>query len=76
MHIRSFQNTDSSGVKTLITSIMNKEFALEKKAYQYGDLDNIPEAYGSIRDKFLVAEESADIIGTVGIKKTVNPMRF
>jgi GNAT superfamily N-acetyltransferase len=48
---------------------MNREFSSEAKAYQYGDLDNIQDAYGKLREKFLVAEENSDIIGTVGVKE-------
>lgn len=69
MHIRSFQSTDSIGVKSLVTTIMDKEFAVEEKAYRYGDLDNIADAYGKLREKFLVVDEDAKIIGTAGIKE-------
>lgn len=69
MQIRSFQSPDAEGVKTLISSIMNKEYITEEKAYQYGDLDDIPNAYGNLREKFLVAEESNSIIATAGIKE-------
>jgi len=69
MHIRSFYPTDLSSVKSLISSIMNREYPTEEKAYQYGDLDNIADAYGSLREKFLVAQEENEIIGTIGIKE-------
>jgi len=69
MRIRSFQVQDSNGVKALITTIMQKEFASEEKAYRYGDIDDIGPAYGKLREKFLVAEENAAIIGTAGIKE-------
>ncbi|MFC1806950.1 GNAT family N-acetyltransferase [Candidatus Omnitrophota bacterium] len=69
MQIRSFEPKDAAGVKALISSIMNKEFVSEEKAYQYGDLDNIEEAYGKLREKFLVVEEDGEIIGTAGIKE-------
>lgn len=71
MHIRSFQQQDYEGVKELISSIIDKEFAEEAKAYQYGDLEDISKAYGKLREKFLVAEEDGKIIGTVGIKEDV-----
>jgi len=69
MQIRSFQPTDAAGVKSLISSVMNKEYLSEEKAYQYGDLDDISNAYGSLREKFLVTEENGNIIGTAGIKE-------
>ena len=67
MHIRSFHATDLSSVKSLISSIMNREYPVEEKAYQYRDLNNIAGAYGSLREKFLVAQEENEIIGTIGI---------
>lgn len=69
MQIRSFQPQDAEGVKSLISSIMNKEYSSEERAYQYGDLDDIASAYGKLREKFLVAEEGSEIIGTAGIKE-------
>ena len=69
MHIRSFQPTDSSSIKSLISSVMKKEYPGDEKAYQYGDLEDIAHAYGSLKDKFLVVEEDGEIIGTVGIKQ-------
>ncbi len=69
MHIRSFYPTDLPNVKSLISSIMNREYPVEEKAYQYGDLDNIADAYGALREKFLVVQEGSEIIGTVGIKE-------
>lgn len=69
MEIRSFKPQDAEGVKTFISSIMNKEYRSEEKAYQYGDLDDISSAYGGLREKFLVAEEDSRIIGTAGIKE-------
>ncbi len=69
MHIRSFYPTDSSSVKSLISTIMNNEYPVEEKAYQYGDLDNIADAYGALREKFLVVEEGGEIIATAGIKE-------
>lgn len=69
MQIRSFQPTDLSSIKSLIGSIMKKEYPDDEKAYQYGDLEDIAHAYGSLKDKFLVVEEDGEIIGTVGIKQ-------
>ena len=69
MHIRSFYPTDLASVKSFISSIMNREYPAEEKAYQYGDLENIADAYGSLREKFLVVQEEDEIIGTIGIKE-------
>jgi N-acetylglutamate synthase-like GNAT family acetyltransferase len=69
MQIRSFIPSDSSKVKSLISSIMKKEYPDQEKAYQYNDLDNITETYGKLREKFLIAEEGSEAIGTVGIKQ-------
>jgi GNAT superfamily N-acetyltransferase len=69
MQIRSFYPTDLSSIKSFISSIMQKEYPGDEKAYQYGDLDNISQAYGSLKERFLVVEEGGEIIGTVGIKQ-------
>ncbi|NQT90725.1 MAG: GNAT family N-acetyltransferase [Candidatus Omnitrophica bacterium] len=69
MKIRSFDPQDAEGVKSLISSVMSREYPAEEKAYQYGDLDDVVAAYGSLREKFLVAEEGAEVIGAVGIKE-------
>ena len=69
MQIRTFEPTDGVGVKSIISGVMNKEFASEEKAYLYGDLDDIPNAYGKLREQFLVAGESDDVAGCVGIKE-------
>ncbi len=69
MYIRSFSRTDTPGVKSLISSIMQREYPGEEKAYQYNDLDNITDAYGCLREKFLIAHEDKDVIGTAGIKE-------
>jgi len=69
MDIRSFHPTDLSSVKSLISTIMNREYPVEEKAYQYGDLNNIADAYGALREKFLIAHEDNEVIGTIGIKE-------
>jgi N-acetylglutamate synthase-like GNAT family acetyltransferase len=69
MQIRSFEPTDSSSIKSLVSSIMRKEYFGQEKAYQYNDLDNIAETYGKLKEKFLVVEERDEIIGTVGVKQ-------
>lgn len=69
MYIRSFKKEDNEAVKELITSVMAKEYPQEQKAYLYGDLDSIAQAYGALREQFLVVTEGAAVIGTVGIKE-------
>lgn len=69
MYIRSFRKEDNRSVKELIGSIMSREYPEEQKAYQYDDLDSIEEAYGKLRENFLVATEGESIIGTVGVKE-------
>lgn len=69
MQIKSFQPTDASGIKSLVSSIMKKEYPGIEKAYQYNDLDDLGRAYGNLKDKFLVAKEDQEIIGTAGIKQ-------
>jgi len=69
MYIRSFKKEDNEGVKELITSVMSKEYPDQQKAYQYGDLDSVLQAYGGLREKFLVATEEENIVGTAGVKE-------
>ncbi len=69
MYIRSFKTEDNEAVKELIGSVMAKEYPQDQKAYQYGDLDSIVDAYGKLREKFLTANEGSSIIGTAGIKE-------
>ena len=69
MHIRSFKKKDNPAVKELISSVMDKEYPSEQRAYQYGDLDSIAKAYGKLREKFLVAVEGSAIVGTAGVKE-------
>lgn len=69
MQIRSFKKEDNAAVKELISSIMGREYPSEQRAYQYGDLDAVCDAYGKLREKFLVAVEGSALIGTIGIKE-------
>jgi GNAT superfamily N-acetyltransferase len=69
MQIRSFQASDADGVKELVSSIMSQEYPKSQKAYEYGDLDKISDAYGKLRERFLVAEEESKVVGSVGIKE-------
>jgi len=69
MQISSFQPHNAEGVKDLITSIMGSEYSAEEKAYNYGDLEDIQNAYGKLREKFLVVEEGPGVIATAGVKE-------
>lgn len=69
MIIREYQDKDAKAVKGLITSILSKEFSLQKGAYPDTDLNAIPNIYGGKREKFYVMEDDSRIIGTVGIKE-------
>ena len=69
MKVRSFCAEDKAAVKELITSILNKEFQLEKRAYSDTDLDMISQIYSGDRNTFLIGEVDHQIVGTVAIKE-------
>ncbi len=69
MKVRSFKAEDQQAVKKLITSILDQEFQLERKAYSDTDLNMISETYSGSRNTFLVGEVNQKIIGTVAIKE-------
>ena len=69
MKVRPFHAGDEGAVKQLISSILNKEFLLEKKVYSDTDLDMISEVYSGERNVFLIGEVDHRIVGTVAIKE-------
>lgn len=69
MRIRPFGEGDEQAVQRLISSILDKEFQLEKKAYSDTDLNMILKVYSGDRNIFLVGEVDHKIIGTVAIKE-------
>lgn len=69
INIRPLQADDKEDVKSLIDSIMGREFSNERQAYAYQDLDDPIEHYSGDRDLFLVAEKDGRIVGTVAIKE-------
>ena len=69
MKVRSFHAGDEDAVKQLISSILNKEFQLEKKIYSDTDLDMISEVYSGERNAFLIGEVDHHIVGTVAVKE-------
>ncbi len=69
MKIRPFQEGDETAIKELITSILNEEFQLEKRAYSETDLEMISKVYSGERNAFLIGEVDREIVGTVAIKE-------
>lgn len=69
MKIRPFQKGDETAIKELITSILNEEFQLEKRAYSETDLEMISKVYSGERNAFLIGEVDRQIVGTVAIKE-------
>ena len=69
MKVRSFREEDEAAVKELISSILNREFLFEKKAYSDTDLNMISKVYTGSRNIFLVGELDHQIIGTVAVKE-------
>ena len=69
MKVRTFREGDEAAIKQLITSILNKEFQLEKRAYSETDLDMISKVYCGDRNTFLIGEVDHQIVGTVAIKE-------
>src|SRR3989338_4466623 len=69
-NIRKFRLQDNAAVKSLINSIMNKEFPRDALAYPPDDLDDIHSHYGNIGEAFFVAEDDkGSIIGTIAVKR-------
>jgi len=67
--LRRFKAEDSEGVKSLILTILAKEYPFDRSAYSDSDLDRIQETYGGAKESFFVIEEKDGIAGTVGIKE-------
>ncbi|MFA6320687.1 MAG: GNAT family N-acetyltransferase [Candidatus Omnitrophota bacterium] len=67
--IRTFKKDDAEGVKSLILSILSKEYPFDRSAYSDSDLDKINDTYGGKRDSFFVIEEAGEIVGTAGVKE-------
>jgi putative acetyltransferase len=71
-NLRRFETRDAKGVKDLILTILTREYPFDRSAYSDSDLDRIDETYSGPKDAFLVVEDGADIVGTVGIKEDSN----
>ncbi|MBI4436942.1 MAG: GNAT family N-acetyltransferase [Candidatus Omnitrophica bacterium] len=69
MNVRPFRKGDEDAVRQLITTILDEEFFLEKKAYSETDLDMISEVYSGNRNIFLVGEVDYRIVGTAAVKE-------
>jgi GNAT superfamily N-acetyltransferase len=66
--LRPFTDKDTNAVKELILTILSKEYPFDRSAYSDSDLGKIAETYGGPRDRFFVAEDNGEIVGTVGVK--------
>lgn len=69
VQIRKIRPDDAPQIKSLITTILDSEFALERKAYACFDLNDPVHYYSGKKDIFLVAEKDGKIVGTVAIKE-------
>lgn len=69
VQVRQIKPDDTPQVKSLINTILDSEFASERKAYACFDLDDPVRYYSGKKDIFLVAEKDGKIIGTVAIKE-------
>jgi len=69
METRVYEPKDSSGVKKLILSILQKEYPFDQAAYKDTDIQDISGIYGGKGNSFFVIEENGEIVGTVGVKR-------
>ncbi len=69
VQVRPIQPGDTPQVQSLITSILDSEFASARKAYACFDLNDPVRYYSGKKDIFLVAEQDGKIVGTVAIKE-------
>ncbi len=69
MQIRIFKKGDEEAVRNLISSILNGEFHMERKAYAETDLEKIQEIYSGSRNVFFVGEVNRHIVATVAVKE-------
>lgn len=67
--LRQFKPQDSEGVKSLILTILTREYPFDRSAYSDSDLDKIAETYSGPKDSFFVVDEDSSIVGTAGIKE-------
>ncbi len=68
MKIRAWQPSDSPQIVGLVTTILEREFPGDQRAYPAEDLEHLAETYQGPADTFLVAEEDNRVIGTCGVK--------
>lgn len=69
MQIRTYRPKDREQIKKLISDILDLEFSIGQKAYQYCDLDSIDKVYGGKRDAFFVLDDNDKVGGTAGVKE-------
>jgi len=68
MSVKKYRSDDESQVKSLILSILAKEYPFDKSAYDDSDINNVAGVYGGKGCVFYVARDGSEIAGTVGIK--------
>ncbi|MBI4430885.1 MAG: GNAT family N-acetyltransferase [Candidatus Omnitrophica bacterium] len=69
-NIRKFRPQDAAEIRSLISSIMEREFPGDAEAYPTDDLEDISRHYGHIGEAFFVAEnDNGHIVGTIAIKR-------
>jgi len=67
--LRLFRDKDEANIKSLILTILSKEYSFDRSTYSDSDLNSkISDTYGGSRDAFFVIEEGDSIVGTVGVK--------
>lgn len=69
MQVREYKTADSLGVKSLILTILEKEYPFDRSAYQDSDINDISGTYGGKGNCFFVVEKDKKVVGTVGVKK-------
>lgn len=67
--IRSAQTVDDKAIKGLILGILEKEFPADEKAYFGSDIERVSKTYSNQGDRFFVACDGSQIVGTVGVKR-------
>jgi len=69
MEARKYKPEDSAGVKSLILSILEKEYPFDRSVYQDSDINDVSGTYQGEGNIFFVIEQDRKIVGTVGIKR-------
>ncbi|OGW69297.1 MAG: hypothetical protein A2036_00570 [Omnitrophica bacterium GWA2_50_21] len=67
--IRPASSADDKSVKDLIMAILEKEFPAEERTFFGNDIQNVSKTYAGDGDRFFVACDGDQIVGTTGIKR-------